>query len=56
MLKARASLKGISVGEAINDAIRLWLESESKSVNVNDKRFWDAAMRASMPCSVTADS
>ena len=39
-LKAKASLKGISVGEAINDAIRLWLESESR--HINDKRFWDA--------------
>ena len=39
-LKAKTSLKGVSVGEAINDAIRLWLESESR--HVNDKRFWDA--------------
>ncbi|BCU67937.1 hypothetical protein HS7_13740 [Sulfolobales archaeon HS-7] len=43
MLKAKASIEGISVSEAINEAIKLWLlNKDSDRIKViKSKDFWD---------------
>ena len=41
-LKAKASLEGISLDEAINEAIKLWIEKKSNHILLPDRQFWDA--------------
>ncbi|BDC17695.1 hypothetical protein [Acidianus sp. HS-5] len=44
MLKAKASIEGISVSEAINKAIKLWLVNKDldRLMVIKSKEFWDA--------------
>ncbi|AWR94013.1 hypothetical protein [Acidianus brierleyi] len=44
MLKAKASIEGISVSEAINEAIKLWLINKDldRIMVIKSKDFWDA--------------
>ena len=44
MLKAKASLEGISVSEAVNEAIKLWLLNKDldRVMVIKSKEFWNA--------------
>ena len=44
MLKAKASLEGISVSEAVNEAIKLWLLNKDvdRVLVLMSKEFWNA--------------